>query len=48
MLAKRFDVAAAKGLVPKHPTLGDVDSLEKMEAYQEAKRAHKAKMRAQA
>jgi uncharacterized HhH-GPD family protein len=48
VLAKRFDVAAAKGLVPKHPTLGDVDSLEKMEAYQEAKRAHKAKMRAQA
>jgi uncharacterized HhH-GPD family protein len=47
VLAKRFDVAAAKGLVPNHPTLGDVDSREKMEAYQEAKRAHKAKMRAQ-
>src|SRR5262249_6646780 len=47
VLAKRFDVAAAQGLVPNHPTLGDVDSREKMEQYQEMKRAHKAKMRAQ-
>src|SRR5262249_43520063 len=44
VLAKRFGVAAAKGLVPNHPTLGDVDSREKLEAYQESKRAHKAKM----
>ena len=28
VLAKRFGVAAAKGLVPNHPTLGDVDSAE--------------------
>jgi uncharacterized HhH-GPD family protein len=48
VLAKRFDVAAAQELVPKHPTLGDVDSAEALERYQTAKREHKAKMRAQA
>jgi uncharacterized HhH-GPD family protein len=48
VLAKRFDVAAAKPLVPGHPTLGDVDSPEALERYQAAKREHKAKMRAQA
>jgi uncharacterized HhH-GPD family protein len=42
VLAKRFGVAAAKGLVPTHPTLGDVDSPEALAAYQAAKRAHKA------
>ena len=42
VLAKRFDVAAAKGLVPAHPTLGDVDSHAALESYQAAKRAHKA------
>jgi uncharacterized HhH-GPD family protein len=47
VLAKRFGVKAAEGLVPSHPTLGDVDSREKLEWYQEQKRAHKAKMRAQ-
>jgi len=47
VLAKRFGVEAAQGLVPSHPTLGDVDSREALEAYQEKKRAHKAKMRAQ-
>jgi hypothetical protein len=26
VLAKRFGVAVAEGLVPAHPTLGDVDS----------------------
>jgi uncharacterized HhH-GPD family protein len=46
VLAKRFDVAVAQDLVPNHPTLGDVDSLEALEAYQEKKRAYKAKMRA--
>src|SRR5947209_3509071 len=46
VLAKRFGVDAAQGLVPSHPTLGDVDSREALEAYQEKKRAHKAKMRA--
>ena len=42
VLAKRFGVVAADGLVPWHPTLGDVDSAEALTAYQAAKRAHKA------
>jgi uncharacterized HhH-GPD family protein len=42
VLAKRFGVPAAKELVPSHPTLGDVDSLDALAAYQTAKRAHKA------
>jgi uncharacterized HhH-GPD family protein len=46
VLAKRFGVAAAEPLVPNHPTLGDVDSPEALEAYQEKKRAYKAKLRA--
>jgi uncharacterized HhH-GPD family protein len=41
VLAKRFGVEAAQPLVPHHPTLGDVDSPEALERYQEAKRAHK-------
>jgi uncharacterized HhH-GPD family protein len=47
VLAKRFGVAAAQELVPNHPTLGDVDSAKALERYQEAKRAHKASLRAQ-
>jgi uncharacterized HhH-GPD family protein len=46
VLAKRFGVQAAQGLVPNHPTLGDVDSAEALARYQEAKRAYKAKHRA--
>ncbi len=46
VLAKRFGVRAAEGLVPSHPTLGDVDSREALERYQDAKRAHKASLRA--
>ena len=42
VLAKRFDVAAARALVPEHPTLGDVDSPQALVDYQAAKRAHKA------
>jgi uncharacterized HhH-GPD family protein len=42
VLAKRFGVAAARELVPPHPTLGDVDSPAALAEYQEAKRAHKA------
>ena len=42
VLAKRFGVQAADGLVPSHPTLGDVDSGEALAEYQAAKRAHKA------
>ena len=45
-LSKRFDVAVADGLVPEFPTLGDVDSVEALESYQAAKRAHKAAVRA--
>jgi len=47
VLWKRFGVKAAEALTPAHPTLGDVDSREALDAYQEKKRAHKAKMRAQ-
>jgi uncharacterized HhH-GPD family protein len=42
VLARRFGVAAADGLVPWHPTLGDVDSAQALADYQAAKRAHKA------
>jgi hypothetical protein len=45
VLAKRFGVEQAQALVPSHPTLGDVDSPEALQSYQEAKRAHKASMR---
>jgi uncharacterized HhH-GPD family protein len=48
VLAKRFGVEAARELDPGHPTLGDVDSPEALEAYQAKKRAHKAKLRARA
>ncbi len=49
VLAKRFgvDLPGMDEVVPTHPTLGDVDSAEALERYQEAKRAHKAKLRAQ-
>ena len=46
ILAKRFGVEQAQALVPEHPTLGDVDSPEARDAFQEAKRAYKAKLRA--
>jgi uncharacterized HhH-GPD family protein len=46
VLWKRFGVPAAEGLTPAHPTLGDVDSREKLDWYQTKKREHKAKMRA--
>ncbi len=46
VLAKRFGVAHAQELVPSHPTLGDVDSAEALEAYQAAKRAYKASVKA--
>ncbi len=42
VLAKRFGIKAAEGLVPSHPTLGDVDSSQALSDYQAAKRAHKA------
>lgn len=49
VLGKRLGVRPPgwEDAAPKHPTLGDVDSPEALERYQQAKRAHKAKMRAQ-
>lgn len=41
VLAKRYDVAAAREFVPSHPTLGDVDSPEALSDYQAAKKAWK-------
>ena len=48
VLYHRFGVQVAKGLVPSHPTLGDVDSAQALAEYQAGKRAHKAAMRAAA
>jgi uncharacterized HhH-GPD family protein len=48
VLAKRFGVEAAQGLVPNHPTLGDVDSAKALAGYQAAKRAYKASLKASA
>ena len=48
VLSKRFGVATADAIAPKHPTLGDVDSAEALEHYQTLKRAHKAELRAKA
>lgn len=42
VLAKRFGIPVAHDLVPDHPTLGDVDSLDALADYQAAKKAHKA------
>ena len=41
VLAKHFGVKAAEGLVPWHPTLGDVDSAQALADYQAKKRVHK-------
>jgi uncharacterized HhH-GPD family protein len=41
VLAKQFGIAAAEGLAPDHPTLGDVTSPEELERYQQWKREHK-------
>lgn len=46
VLAKRLGVKVAEPLAPSYPTLGDVDSVEALHAYQAAKRAHKAELRA--
>jgi uncharacterized HhH-GPD family protein len=45
VLAKRFGIKAAEGLVPDHPTLGDVDSAEARADYQSWKRSMKAAKR---
>jgi uncharacterized HhH-GPD family protein len=48
ILVKRFGVRPPgwEEVAPTHPTLGDVDSYEALEAYQEKKRAYKASLRA--
>ena len=47
-LVKQFGVRPEgwEQVLPSHPTLGDVDSPEALAEYQAAKRAHKAKVRA--
>jgi uncharacterized HhH-GPD family protein len=49
LLGRQLGVRPAgwEALVPDHPTLGDVDSAEALAAYQAAKRARKAELRAQ-
>ena len=48
ILVKRYGVRPPgwEEVAPTHPTLGDVDSYEALEAYQEKKRAYKASLRA--
>jgi uncharacterized HhH-GPD family protein len=48
VLAKRFrlQLPGLDAVLPKHPTLGDVDSAEALASYQAGKRAYKAAMRA--
>ena len=50
VLGRRLGVAlpGLAGVLPAHPTLGDVDSPESLARYQAAKRAHKAELRAAA
>jgi uncharacterized HhH-GPD family protein len=47
ILGKRFGFKPPgwEEVAPTHPTLGDVDSPEALQRYQEAKRAYKAKLR---
>ena len=47
ILVKRFGLRPPgwEDVLPKHHTLGDVDSVEALEAYQEKKRAYKASLR---
>ena len=49
ILGKRLGVAlpGMADVMPRHPTLGDVDSAEALASYQAGKRAHKAELRAQ-
>lgn len=48
ILGKRLgvDLPRLDAVMPKHPTLGDVDSPEALASYQAGKRAHKAALRA--
>jgi uncharacterized HhH-GPD family protein len=48
ILGKRLglDLPGLDDVMPRHPTLGDVDTAEALERYQAGKRAHKAELRA--
>jgi uncharacterized HhH-GPD family protein len=48
VLARRFGLSLPRldAVLPTYPTLGDVDSAEALARYQDAKRAHKAELRA--
>ncbi len=48
ILGKRLGLVlpGLDAVMPKHPTLGDVDSPEALAAYQAGKRAHKAELKA--
>jgi uncharacterized HhH-GPD family protein len=48
ILTKRFGVHPPgwEDVTPNHPTLGDVDSVEALDAYQAKKRAYKASLKA--
>jgi uncharacterized HhH-GPD family protein len=41
VLAKQYGVKTAEPLVPSHPTLGDITSLDELEEYQAMKKIHK-------
>jgi uncharacterized HhH-GPD family protein len=47
VIGKRFGIRPPgwEDVAPKYPTLGDVDSLETLEAYQAKKRAYKASLK---
>ena len=49
ILAKRYglELTGVEDVLPKHPTLGDVDSPEALERYQSWKREYKASLRGQ-
>ena len=49
ILGKRLGVSlpGMADVMPKHPTLGDVDTAEALASYQAGKRAHKAELRAE-
>jgi len=49
ILGQRFGVRPPgwEDVAPQHPTLGDVDSYDALEAYQEKKRAYKASLKAE-
>jgi uncharacterized HhH-GPD family protein len=41
VLAKQYGVKNAEALIPDHPTLGDINSIDELHEYQAAKKLHK-------